>query len=297
MTKLSSNTSAPWVQINQTDVQHITVVRDYIPTVDERDLRDCLPPQQRPKFEERNDYTFLILLFPHYLRDTKAIVTKEVDVFLAQDRVITVHDGSIPIFAELERRGSALPSLPIEILLMILEQLLDYCSPILVHLQNDIHEQEQHIAARFEESRLITTSLLRRNVIAFRRAFLPNAHAIARLRDTLREDASRNTRKQLDRIIDKTNEILLLLEDFATTIAGIHDTQQAIVTYRTNRVMTTLTIIAVLTFPLSLIAGIFGMDTFEMPIVGMAHDFWIIVGGMGVIALAMLGYFKAKRWF
>ena len=60
--------------------------------------------------------------------------------------------------------------------------------------------------------------------------------------------------------------------------------------------MKILTIMAFVTFPLSLIAAIFGMNTVYIPIIGTPGDFWIVMGIMGFATFLMFLYFKRKKW-
>ncbi len=53
---------------------------------------------------------------------------------------------------------------------------------------------------------------------------------------------------------------------------------------------------AFVTFPLSLFASIFGMNTVATPILGHRLDFWIIVGFMLSAAVVFFSYFKYKKW-
>ena len=60
--------------------------------------------------------------------------------------------------------------------------------------------------------------------------------------------------------------------------------------------MQLFTIMAFLTFPLSLLSSIFGMNTQAMPITGQPYDFWIIVGAMAILVVIALSYFRFKKW-
>jgi len=60
--------------------------------------------------------------------------------------------------------------------------------------------------------------------------------------------------------------------------------------------MKTLTIMAFVTFPLTLISSVFGMNTTYLPIVGVHGDFWIILGFMCTLAIVFFSYFKYKKW-
>jgi magnesium transporter len=77
----------------------------------------------------------------------------------------------------------------------------------------------------------------------------------------------------------------------------LRETNNSLLTTKQNETMKKLTLLAFITFPLSLIASIFEMNTVDMPIVGLQHGFWIIIGGMTVVGLAMFWYFKYKKWF
>jgi magnesium transporter len=60
--------------------------------------------------------------------------------------------------------------------------------------------------------------------------------------------------------------------------------------------MKTLTVFSVIVLPLNLLAGIFGMNVKNMPLVGMLHSFWIILGIMSLGMIIMIFIFYRKRW-
>ncbi|OIR12567.1 MAG: magnesium and cobalt transport protein CorA [Marine Group III euryarchaeote CG-Bathy2] len=64
---------------------------------------------------------------------------------------------------------------------------------------------------------------------------------------------------------------------------------------RLTEVMTTLTIIATIMLPLTLIAGIFGMNTDQLPL-AQGNGFWLILGLMGAFAGGMLYWFWRRGW-
>ena len=48
--------------------------------------------------------------------------------------------------------------------------------------------------------------------------------------------------------------------------------------------------------PLSLVAGIFGMNFASMPLLGDRPGFWLTMGFMFAVALGMLAWFRKRRW-
>jgi LPXTG-motif cell wall-anchored protein len=53
---------------------------------------------------------------------------------------------------------------------------------------------------------------------------------------------------------------------------------------------------AFVTFPLTLFASLFGMNTLSLPLTGYKGDFWTIVGIMSVAAVCFFTYFRYKKW-
>ena len=63
-----------------------------------------------------------------------------------------------------------------------------------------------------------------------------------------------------------------------------------------NKVMKTLTIFATVLLPLSLIAGIYGMNLPLLPSPDDPNSFWFVLGTMAVIAAGLLAYFRTRKW-
>ena len=62
--------------------------------------------------------------------------------------------------------------------------------------------------------------------------------------------------------------------------------------------MRVLTVITVIVSPLTLVAGLYGMNM-KLPLVGSESDprpFWWLLGGMVATVVVMLGFFRKKRW-
>lgn len=70
----------------------------------------------------------------------------------------------------------------------------------------------------------------------------------------------------------------------------------ASMSHRTSEIMRTLTVLTALFMPLTLVTGIFGMNFVEMPLLKDQAGFWLIMGGMLVIAIGLLIFFYRKRY-
>ena len=66
--------------------------------------------------------------------------------------------------------------------------------------------------------------------------------------------------------------------------------------HRTSEIMRTLTVITALFMPLTLITGIFGMNFISMPLLEDHQGFWITIGGMFVVMIGLLIFFRRKHY-
>jgi len=58
-----------------------------------------------------------------------------------------------------------------------------------------------------------------------------------------------------------------------------------------------LTILSAVFLPLTLLAGIYGMNFEYMPELGRHYAYFFVLGGMALVAATMLAFFYFKGWF
>ena len=96
-----------------------------------------------------------------------------------------------------------------------------------------------------------------------------------------------------------TNEYYRVHNHIMRSTESLHElreTNNSLLTTRQNETMRVLTIMAFLTFPLSLLVAILNLNTVINPIRGLPYDFWIIVGSVVFSGTLMIWYFKHKKW-
>ena len=81
------------------------------------------------------------------------------------------------------------------------------------------------------------------------------------------------------------------------SLQELRNTNDSLLSAKQNETMKVLTIMAFVTYPLTLISSIFGMNTENTPLIGHHYDFWIVLGIMFFVTVTFFIYFKYKRWF
>lgn len=299
-----SQGGAVWMHLSATGPKELDVLRRRF-RFPERDLRDIPPPTQRPKAVVRDDYVFVILLFPYFDRAKKEIQITEADFFVGKNSLVTVNQGSrVRALTDLltrctqdaAERRACLSAPPVRLFARLLDDMLSGVFPMLVHIGEDIDNLERDL---FDEqnTRLIHDILrVKTNVTNCRRAMLAYKHVIERV-NMHATSVGRIPDTEQHRLLDMTKEIWNLLESHRETLDALQDTNIALINMRTNEIMRTLTVFSVILLPLSLIVGIFGMNVEYPGAIGGPYGFFVILAAIGTIAVGLVTFFRKQRWF
>ncbi len=266
----------------------------------ELDLKDCLPPLQRPKLVIRKNYLFMILLFPVFNRKTRVLYAAEVDFFITPEKLVTVGGNELiplqEIFDKCRAKKIKCTNAP-DLLHEILHELLLSCFPMLVHISNDIDSVENQLRSEFEKGTITEILRIKTNIVNFRKAMQPHKQVIrALIAESPRFFRAEKIKIYFENLVGYTKEIWDLLDNYKDTIDALHETNVSLIDFRINEIMKTLTIFSVIVFPLTLLAALFGMDVQGMPLANHPYGFWIILGGMTFGALGLLWFFERKKW-
>ncbi len=294
-----------WVILTNPRKKEINYLKKRFHFLNELDLKDCLPPLQRAKLVAHPEYLFMIFQFPFYERSKKEIKASEIDIFVNENTLILVHEDRLPPLKEFidlcskdeKIRAKYLIGNPGILIYEILNRLLNYCFPMLNHISLDINDLENQIFnGRYEET-VIDVLSIRRNIINFRRAMQAHKGVIEKLLQKAPQFFSvAQINIYFHNLIAHLKEIWDDLETYKESIEALYNTNESLVSLRLNEIMKTLTVFSVIVFPLTLVAGIFGMNTVVTPLVNNPHGFWYIILIMSSMTIVMAIFFKMKRW-
>lgn len=295
-----------WVNISRQHEKELNEIGQRF-GFDKADLAEALPPFQRPKIVKRGSYYFIILHFPVFNRENKRLGFTEVDVFLSPQYMVTLHDGSLPVmesfFAECKKnsdtRRTYFEGTAAHLFLEVWSRLCEAIFPSLLHINADINSIDKKLFEQISEGSRIAQEILRlkTNIVMFRRTMQGHRTVIDRLVIYGGHDMQiTHYQSYIMSLRESTTEIWHMLESQNESINALHETNESILTLRTNDVMKTLTIIAVLTFPLSLLAAIFAIRAPGTPFVEHPWGFFIIISASILGAATMLFAFKKKGW-
>lgn len=294
-----------WIDIvdpDKKDIKYLEETFNFHPIV----LKELLSPTLRPKVEHYDGYLFMVLHFPIYNPKEKTTKSMEIDFLIVKDTLISIRYGKIEPLQEFWKKCQTdkqylyFQNSPALLLHRMLQELNNFSLRQIDHITkkiNDIEDKIFKVKKTKEETRLAEKILIiRRDILDFRRTIKPQAAILKSLKSRGVEFFGRKMEPYFTDIIGDYLRVWDLLENHKETIESLQEANDSWLSNRTNLVMKILTMFAVIVFPLTLLAGIWGMNTKYLPIVGARHDFWIVLGIMLVGTVFMLAVFKAKKW-
>ena len=106
-----------------------------------------------------------------------------------------------------------------------------------------------------------------------------------------------NFRTELDVLFRGFNYLLRIYERQEDKLEALHVQYQLLLHEKGNKKLNTLTVVQAIFVPLTLLAGIYGMNFKLMPELNWSYGYFILLGIMGFITLVELWWFKKKGWF
>jgi len=267
------------------------------------DLDDCLSRIQRPKIDEYKDYLFLVLHFPVFNIEARVTTPSQVSVFIGENYLITLHKGEfkplVKLFRECqideESRQENFSQGSGYLLYRIIDRLVDSCFPILNKIGGNIESVEDSVFSNGIRNAVREISILRRDIISFRRIIWPVRAVIGSLEPKVRRFTKMDMSVYFGDMVDHVDKIWDALDDYKEVIEGLNYTHDSLATNRTNEVMRMLTIIATILLPITVVASIYGMNI-PLPFQNSSYSLLFVFFIMLVIIGSMLYFFHRQRW-
>jgi magnesium transporter len=268
------------------------------------DVEDVLSKRQRPKVDEYDEYRFIVLQFPVYDKAVQRLNAGELDAFLGPDYLVTLPAVELLPVTRLFQRCVDDPELRESLfskgsgylLYHVLDDLFDYCFPILDKIGHKLDTVEDDIDdGRFEEI-VRDISRVKQEIISYRKIIKPQRPTLRLLERHVERFLPEDLELYFDDLVDASERIWDLLDNYKEVVEALEATNEAALSHRQNDVLRVLTVFSVLLLPLTLLASIFGMNV-DFPGFGTAEAFWLIMAAMVVIFAAVLAFFRWRRFF
>ncbi|KAF0181075.1 MAG: magnesium transporter [Nitrospirae bacterium] len=265
-------------------------------------LEDVLSTDQRPKYEDFDDYLYIVVRMLRYDSDVMKVKAEQISVILSQKYVLTFQEGFAgdvfdSVRARLREDKGRIRKMGADYLAYtLLDTIVDNYFVILEQMGERIELLENELIANPNRKTLRMIHALRGDALFLRRTIWPLREVVNSFTRGDSPFITDATKVYLKDVYDHTIHAIDTLETYREMLAGMLDIYLSSMSNRLNEVMKVLTIIATIFMPLTFLAGVYGMNFEHMPELKWEWGYPAIWMIMIVIGLAMLAAFKRRKW-
>src|SRR5438445_1280758 len=293
-----------WIHLDAPDADTAEMLREHFGW-HPLDVEDVLSKRQRPKIDDYGDegYLFGVLHFPAYDKNIQRLNAGELDFFLGPDYLVTIANVALlpvtRLFSRVQEdeqfRNQLFEKGSGRLLYEVLDDLFDYCFPILDKIAYKLDSIEDDIEDRRSEEIVTDISKVKQEIISYRKIVKPQRPALRLLERHIERFLPEELELYFDDLVDASERIWDLLDNYKDVLAAREATNESVISHRQHDVLRILTVFSVILLPVTLITGIFGMNV-HFPGFGSTEAFWGIVAAMAVTAGSLAAFFKYKGW-
>jgi magnesium transporter len=296
-----------WVHLDAPEVEQATALAERFGW-HALDVEDILSKRQRPKIDEYPEYLFAVLHFPVYDKAVQRLNAAELDIFLGADYLVTLPNVELLPVTRLFQRCSADEELRDSLfgkgsgylLYHVLDDLFDYCFPILDKIGHKLDRIEDQVFEGRSEEVVRDISNVKQEIISYRKIIKPERSTLRLLERYTERFLPENLELYFDDIVDAAERVWDLLDNYKEVGEALESTNEQVLSHRFNDVLRILTVFSIVFLPATLIASIWGMNVGLPgggdPATASTTVFWIIIAASIGLLAGMIGFFRYKRW-
>lgn len=270
--------------------------------IDEFLVEDMLQTATHPKAEARRDHLLLVVngLDVDAEADHFELATMELDVLFGRSWVVTHADSELEVTARAAQQLQREPdqaATAAQLVHLLLDAMVDEYEPFI----------DQFIPQRIEaiEEALFEGAtdpdvrreihLRRRDVQRLQRAAAPQAEAVRRA-GVLSAALAPGEQHLFSDIADRLTRVAAQTESLRSQLDTAFAHYQTLVANTQNEIMKVLTMVSATLLPITVVAGIYGMNFAFMPELHTRWGYPAVLTLMALIVIASLAFFRWKGW-
>lgn len=267
-------------------------------------IEDTIADIQHPKIDDYGDYAFLVVHGVRYespKENEDAFVTRELDIFLGPNYLITHHEGIMRSIRaaqdQCDKNWMTSMAKGVDFLLhQILDQLFEHYFPVVDAIDARIDTLQEEVFRKPEKETLDRIFALKRDISNLRRFCMPQREIVHRLARSEVKVVSPKASLYFRDIHDNLYRIVEASYAHQDQAQSTLDAYLTGVSNQLNETMKRLTMISALLAPLTVITGYWGMNFEHMPELQLEWGPVLPIGMMVAASGGLLFYFKRRGW-
>jgi magnesium transporter len=269
--------------------------------LDEQSLDECLEGEQWPRIDEFDEHIFVVLYGLFGLKEGGEVDPHKLSVFCGPRFLITVHRQPLLTVRQVKARCGRHPESVIArgvdyVLCAIIDIMVDNYLRVAERYEERLDSlEEQSFRPDVEAQLLSELSNLRRDLLELRRLATSQRDLLRPLMQGEYDFVSSSLSQQFHHVRDHLSQVIDSVNSLRELLGGVYQNYHSALAGRTNETMKVLTIYAGILLPLTLIAGIYGMNV-PIPAADKPWHFWVVMAIMAVTTWVLYTHFRRRKW-
>jgi magnesium transporter len=264
-------------------------------------LEDIVNSEQRSKMDDYGDYLFVVLKMVYTDKPTDAIVHEHLSIVVAPSYVISFQSFAGDVFDPVRKRihqgrGRIRNKGSDYLAYALIDTIVDSYFNVLGKIGDKVEDLDDRVISDPQTDTLHEIQQLKREVLYIRKSTWPLREITSMLLKGESPVIQDDIHIYLKDVHDHTVQALETIEIYRDMLSTVLDIYLSSLSNRMNEAMKMLTIMATIFIPLTFLAGIYGMNFKHMPELEWGWSYPLLLAIMVIIFLAMLVWFKRKRW-
>jgi magnesium transporter len=272
----------------------------FLHNIDPNITKDLLSPTPKQHLKHGGSAVYAVIHIPILRKKNGDKAEQEIDFIVTKNKLITARYDSVDALHYFAKKFEADEILGREEsehpFFGSLREIYKFLFDELSFMDGWLKEIEKNIFAGQEKDMVFAISNASRNLLTFKRTLLEHRNIWVGLAGINEDDFDQDFHTKTEEISEEWQRLMFEINNLSEMIVELRETNNSILSTKQNEVMKVLTIMAFVTFPLSLIATIFGMNTVNIPLIGSNNDFWKVMSIMLTSTLFMFIFFRYKKW-
>jgi magnesium transporter len=264
-------------------------------------IEDTLAEVHHPKLDDYEGYIYLIVHGMRFDAPTDQFITRELDVFLGPNYLVTHHNGPMRSISAIRDQctkdmENAFPKGCDFLLHHILDQMFDHYFPSLDSLEDKIQLIQVEVFENPSKDTLDQIFVLKKDIMQLRRLCLPQREIINRLARADVKVVSPRAAVYFRDIYDNLYRIVEAASSYHDMVQSTMEAYLSAVSNRLNETMKRLTVIGAIMAALTVITGVYGMNFEFMPELHWRLGYLFVWLIMIVVTGGLWWVFRKKQW-
>jgi len=297
----TTENTVSWINITGTEDSQLLLALGEKYGLSKLSLEDIQNNSHRPKIDDFDHYLHSIMKMLTWNEETQSLEIEQISLIYTGNTIISIQEREGDVFGNIRdrlrnHRGKIRSKKADYLFYVLVDSIVDKYFLMV----DKIREQQEMLEEKALESHnkkiFDHILILKKEQILLRKSIWPLVEMLFSLQKGEFDQISANSRKYFKDVYDHLLLIIDVTDQLKDVLTGFQESLISSISYETNSVMKVLTIIATIFIPLTFIAGIYGMNFQNMPELGWRYGYFIALGVMAFLLIAMIIFFRRRKW-